>query len=72
MCQRSNRCHSEAECGVEDGDDADQNALSRMGLFISEQVDLWWKMAEVALCFWLHQPSRTLGRFPALSREFLN
>ena len=45
---------------VEDGDDA----LSRMGLFISEQVDLWWKMAEVALCVWLHQPARTFGSFP--------
>ena len=51
---------------VEDGDDADQNALNRMGLFISEQVDLWWKMAEVALCVWLHQPARTLGWFPSI------
>ena len=53
---------------VEDGDDADQNALSRMGIFfrilISEQVDLWGKMAEVALCIWLHQPARTFGWFP--------
>ena len=49
---------------VEDGDDGDQNAVSRMGLFISEQVDLWWKMAEVALCVWLHQPARTFGSFP--------
>ena len=27
-------------------------------------MDLWGKMAEMALCFWLYQPARTFGWFP--------
>ena len=26
------------------------------------QLDMWWPVAEMALCLWLHQPTRALGQ----------